>query len=261
MTVNTHLTGLASDLVLTTSETTSIQTSINTLSIRLNAYFGGGITSHVQFGSSTRGTILPRKADSKSDIDYMIVFDTSDEVKKPQTYLDRLRKFAEVKYSTSEVVQSHPTIVLSLNHIRFELVPATYNYGYQIPSPASTWSEWIRTDPDGINQSLIDKNKTENYQIKPLVRLVKYWNATQGHPFSSYELEQLIIQKYYWSCTALKDYFYLFWTDFNCTYDTPQYIKDKVVRAKRYAAKAKEYEDDGMPYSAEGEIQKIVPSL
>jgi len=261
MTVNTHLTGLASDLVLSTVETTSIQKSINTLSIRLEAYFGNKITSHFQFGSSKRGTILPRKADGNSDIDYMIVFDTSDGIKKPQAYLERLRKFADTMYSTSEVFQSHPTIVLSLNHIKFELVPAIYDYGYQIPSPASSWSEWIYTDPDGTNQSLIDKNKAENYQIKPLVRLIKYWNAEQGHPFASFKLEQHIVQNSFWFCSSLKDYFYTFWADFSCTYDSPQYVKDKVARAKKYAAKAKEYEDDGMPYSAETEIQKIVPSL
>jgi hypothetical protein len=76
----------------------------------------------------------------------MIVFDTSEGQKKPQTYLNRLRRFAELKYSTSEVFQSSPTIVLSLNHISFELVPAIYNYGYQIPSPASSWEEWMSTD-------------------------------------------------------------------------------------------------------------------
>ena len=106
----------------------------------------------------------------------MIVFNTSvDGIKKPQTYLDRLRIFANKKYATSEIFQSHPTIVLSLNHINFELVPAIYNYSYQIPSPASSWSEWLATDRAGTNQALLDKNKTENYQIKPLVRLIKYW--------------------------------------------------------------------------------------
>lgn len=262
MSVNSHLTQLASNLVLSEDEKSGIATSINTLSSRLNAYFGYNISNHFQFGSSTRGTILPREADSNSDIDYMVVFNTSiDETKKPQTYLDRLRKFAETKYSTSEISQSHPTIVLSLNHIKFELVPAIYNYSCQIPSPALSWSEWIYTDPTGTNQSIQDKNKAENYQIKPLVRLVKYWNATQGFPFSSFLIEQYIVGKYFWSCTALKDYFYAFWSDFACTYDTPQYIKDKVERAKKYAANAKKYEDDNMPASAELEIKKIVTVL
>jgi hypothetical protein len=261
MSVNSHLLSLASDLVLSEQEKSSISTSISTLSSRLASYFGSDVTSKFQFGSSTRGTILPRKADSNSDIDYMIVFDTSDGQKKPQTYLGRLKRFAEAKYSTSEISQSNPTIVLSLNHIRFELVPAIYNYGYQIPSPASSWTEWTSTDPTGTNNALQDKNKAENYQIKPLVRLLKYWNARKSHPFRSFELEQYIVGKNFWSCSALKDYFYNLWSGFNCTHDTAQYIKDMVESAKAHARKAKEYEDDGMPATAESEIKKIVPAL
>jgi hypothetical protein len=253
---------LASNLVLSENEKSGITTSINALSSRLNGYFGSNISSHFQFGSSTRGTILPRKADSNSDIDYMIVFDTSiDGMRKPQTYLDRLRKFATTRYSTSEIYPSHPTIVLSLNHIKFELVPAIHNYGYQIPSPASSYIDWIDTNPTGTNQSLQDKNKAANYQIKPLVRLVKYWNATQGYPFTSFALEQYIVGNYFGSCTTLKDYFYAFWSDLSCTYDSPQSCKNKVERAKKYAANAKKYENDNMPVYAELEIKKIVPVL
>lgn len=261
MTVSTHLTTLASSLVLSDDEKVSISRSITTLSSRLDAYLGSNITEHFQFGSNTRGTILPRKADSNSDIDYMVVFDTSSGQKKPQTYLDRLKKFAETKYSTSEISQSSPTIVLSLNHIKFELVPAINSYGYQIPSPALSWSEWTSTDPSGANQAIQDKNKAENYQIKPLVRLIKYWNATQGHLFTSFSLEQYIVGKYFWSCTTLRDYFYAFWNDFDCSSESAQYVKDKVARAKKYATQAKQYEDDGMPVLAESEIKKIVPAL
>jgi hypothetical protein len=192
----------------------------------------------------------------------MIVFNTSKEgQKKPQTYLDRLKRFAETKYSTSEVFQSSPTIVLSLNHINFELVPAIYSYGYQIPSPASSWTDWMATDPTAANQALQDKNKQNNYQIKPLVRLVKYWNATKGHPFASFLLEQYIIGMYFGSGSALRNYFYDFWSALSCTYDTAQYIKDMVNSAKEHARKAKEFEDKDMPVSAESEIKKIVPEL
>ncbi len=123
MSVNTHLTDLSSALVLSETEKSGITTSISTLASRLESHFVATITSHFQFGSNPRGTILPRKADSNSDIDYMVVFNTAFEgQKKPQTYLDRLKKFAEAKYSTSDITQSSPTIVLSLNHIRVETV-------------------------------------------------------------------------------------------------------------------------------------------
>lgn len=121
MSVNSYLSDCASNLVLSTNEKDSINTSINTLETRLNSYFGSDIEEQFKFGSYTRVTILPRKVDENSDVDYMIVFDNSNNY-KPQTFLDRLKRFAETKYSTSEIYQSSPTIVLELNKIKFELV-------------------------------------------------------------------------------------------------------------------------------------------
>lgn len=189
MSVNGHLSRLGSELVLSTQENASIRTSVTTLSARLSSHFGDAISSQFRFGSSTRGTILPRKADARSDVDYMVVFDTTTEgQKKPQTYLNRLKAFAEARYSSSDIVQSSPTIVLSLQHISFELVPAVYSFGYQIRAPASSWAEWLGTDPKSTDEALQAKNKAEAYQIKPLVRLIKYWNATKAYPFWSFEM-------------------------------------------------------------------------
>src|SRR5690349_12135520 len=106
MTTNSYLTSLTSTLVLKGSEEDSINSSISTLKTRLSAYLGSGIKEQFKFGSSTRGTILPRRADEQSDIDYMIVFHTSSGTYKPQTYLDQLRRFSNNYYSASEIHQT-----------------------------------------------------------------------------------------------------------------------------------------------------------
>lgn len=263
MTVNSHLTSLVSNLVLKGSEETSINTSISTINTRITNYFGTNVTNHFKFGSSTRGTILPRKADENSDIDYMVVFSTANGTYKPQTYLDRLRRFAEKYYSTSEIHQSHPTIVLELNHIKFELVPAILDFliRYQIPSPASDWSDWLVTDPNGFNSRLTTANTNNNYKIKPLVRLIKYWNALNGHHFSSYDLENYIVSQGFWGCSGLDDYFYMFWDNFSCSYDTAQYIKDKVARAKEKVSIARQLEQQGYSNLAEQQIASLLPSI
>lgn len=267
MSVNTYLSSLSSNLVLSGLEQSSIKTSIATLSTRLNAYFGNNITSQFQFGSSTRGTILPRRVDQHSDIDYMVIFSISGGQKKPQTYLDQLKRFTESKYSTSERYQSHPTIVLSLNHIKFELVPAIqsspfYHQDYLIPSPASDGREWLTTNPNQISLLLKNKNTSHQHQIKPLVRLVKYWNAKNGYLFSSFLLETHIINQLFWNCSSLRDYFYQFWGEFRyAAYGTPQYARDKVDRAKKIIAAAKAYEEAGMTFDAESYVQKILPPL
>ena len=132
--------------------------------------------------------------DANSDVDYMIVI--ADSSFRPHTYLDRLRRFVECYYSRSEISQSNPTIVLSLNHFRFELVPAIDDWisGLQIPAKASDFQNWVETDPTGFNQELTKANKSHDYLIKPLIRVVKYWNSKNGYPFDSYLLEQDIVR-------------------------------------------------------------------
>ena len=79
LSVLSYLTQRASDAVLNGTEKTSIDKSITTLKSRLDVYFGDKLKTHFRFGSSTRGTILPRSLDEHSDIDYMLVF------KRPKT--------------------------------------------------------------------------------------------------------------------------------------------------------------------------------
>ena len=70
MSVITYLQDRAKAAVLSGAEETSINTSISTIKSRLTSHFGNGLSEQFRFGSSTRGTILPRSMDEHSDIDY-----------------------------------------------------------------------------------------------------------------------------------------------------------------------------------------------
>ena len=75
MSVLSFLADAASSAVLSATEQSSISTSISTLQTRIGQHFANSVfKQHFRFGSSTRGTILPRSMDERSDIDYMIVF-------------------------------------------------------------------------------------------------------------------------------------------------------------------------------------------
>jgi hypothetical protein len=259
MSVNSYLTSRASAAVLSETEKSSIKTSISTLKTRLDDYFGSNVRKHFQFGSSTRGTILPRSMDANSDIDYMVVFAQGGN--KPQTYIDRLKRFAENKYSTSEVAQSNPTVVLSLNHIRFELVPALAQYGdsYQIPAPASSYMEWMTTTPGDIDSKLTSVNNANSSQIKPMIRLIKYWNAKNEYVFDSFSLEKWIVERLYYGCSTLRDYLFFVVEQLSVDCNAAQWRKDKVSRAKSTVANVKNYERQGYTISAETEVKKLIP--
>lgn len=255
MSVLSYLERRASDAVLG-SEKDSINKSISTLEGRFKDYFGDKLKSQFRFGSSTRGTILPRSMDEHSDIDYMIVFEDDDSV--PQTYLDRLKRFAETYYGRSEIYQSSPTIVLELNHIKFDLVPAKAGWfsGYKIPNGSGGWMD---TDPNDFNSKLEEKNKTNSSLIKPTIRLAKYWNAKNGYVYESFSFEKWITDIWFWNCTNQKDYFFTVIDKLPIESDATQWRTDKITRAKNIVAQVKEYERQDMPATAEQEIKKLIP--
>lgn len=257
MSVNSYLQSLGSSLVLNSSEKLSITKSIDTIKSRLTSYFGDEVIDKIVFGSYTRETILPRKVDEKSDIDLMVVFKNPYNY-KPQTFLNRLKSFAETKYSRSEIYQSSPTIVLELNHIKFELVPAYISYGmYCIPKNSS---EWMYTNPNSFNENLIRCNKNNLYKIKPVIRLLKYWNIENNfRQLSSFELESKIADEMiysYISCTSYTDYLKEALSKLR-TYYNYQYI-DKAIEK---IDESLDDEKNNYPYTALNKIKEIFPEV
>ncbi|MBI4911618.1 MAG: nucleotidyltransferase domain-containing protein [Acidobacteria bacterium] len=266
MTANSYLTGIASQAILRDEEKASVHRSITTLQTRLANYFGDQIGQHFVFGSFSRGTILPRSMDPQSDVDYMVVF--ADVGLQPQAYLDRLRRFAEAQYVRSEVMQSHPTVVLELNHMRFELVPAVRNWlnCLQIPRKGYGFQKWQDTDPNGFNQTLSNANQVYGNLIKPLVRVMKYWNATANYPFESYALEQHLVGQAYGflglvASRQLADYFFQAARSLEAGWSAPQWKQDAVNRLKHLASTAQSQERFGGSVEAEATLMRILPPV
>lgn len=255
MSVLSLLTETASKAVLSKDEQSSIQISIATLEARLGQHFTpSAIKAGFRFGSSTRGTILPRSMDPESDIDYMLLF--SDGGFVPQTYLNRLRGFVEQRYPRSSIYQSSPTIVLKLNHIKFDLVPATSGWlgGTQIPDKKG---DWMSTNPNDFNATLEAKNRDNNSLIKPTIRLMKYWNARSGFPFESFVMEKWICGLSYFWLNNQKDYLFAVFDKLGTRYDYSQRVNSEIIRGKDIVAKVRQFEKDDMPLSAEQEMRKL----
>ncbi|PIT71206.1 nucleotidyltransferase [Limnohabitans sp. B9-3] len=257
MSVISYLDVRSSSAVLSVDEQASINTSIATIKTRLNSYFGVALSEHLRFGSSTRGTILPRKMDQHSDIDYMVVFAEGGAV--PQTYLDRLRRFADQHYATSDIKQSSPSLVLQLNHIKFDLVPAIKAWGttYQIPDGPSAWQN---TNPNDFNGQLNTINQKEMYKIKPMIRLLKYWNAEAEYVFDAYSLEKFVISLSYYGVSNIRDYLFTAFDNIYLGSDQAQWRKDKLKRAKEIIDEVRSLESNGYPSLAEKEVKKLIPS-
>ena len=153
----------------------------------------------IRFGSFTRNTILPRKYDSKSDVDLMVVFNTR---YTPETYRGQIAKVLNTAYPNSLSKKDFPAVKLELNHIMFDIVPSIVENDYWsgttyfIPDKGNNW---IKTTPNDINDDLATKNQSYGDNIiRQVIRLCKHWNANAGYPLSSYLMEKEIIKLWYW---------------------------------------------------------------
>ena len=192
--LNSYLDDIASKLIIKGYVKDSITKSLDVFSERMKDYFREHESVNLKeikvFGSYDRDTNLPPSVDYNTDVDIMLVMD--DDGCTPQTYLDRVRRAVEAKYSTSEIKQSSPTIVLQMFHIKFEITPAIMDSGlYKIKNGENGWMyTFCRSDFSNLTES----NKANNYMVKPAIRLVKYWNVNKNFKaIRSYELEKTII--------------------------------------------------------------------
>ena len=126
-----------------------------------------------------------------------------------------------------------------------------------IPAPVSNWSDWISTDPGKIKNDLVAKHSYNNYLIRDLVIILKYWNVKNGKVYTSYELENYIVNKWFFSCTNIKDYFFSA-VEGLPTSGLPSYKKSKVDSLKTKIQSARFYETNNMQSSALNEIVKAL---
>jgi predicted nucleotidyltransferase/ribosomal protein S15P/S13E len=211
--LNYYITQISSRLFIShgSVEKKSIDSSINYLTTSIKSHFGNQITNIILFGSYTRGTIIPRKYDLNSDVDIMIVFNTNIyPEKKPNTYRQNLNKFVDYKYPRSISSKDLPSVMLTLSKIKFDLVPALIStfLGTETIYIPKTQTEWQSTDPKDFNSKLSDANKRYKNIVKPIIRLLKYWNHKNSYPYDSYELEQIIAKMNFRGDTLESGFYY-----------------------------------------------------
>lgn len=246
-------------------EEQSIRTSLIYLKTHLNNWSKASeIQEHHEFGSYVRGTKLPKSIDPDTDIDYMVVFDSTRF--KSQTYIDKIREFADKYYRASPVHQDHPTMVIELGNVRFEITPAVKLYGasyprYNIPAPQQSFLQWIDTYPEEIEQNLRDANRRNNYMLKPLIRLLKYWNVKNGKILTSYKIEQYVTSHIFFGCHNLEDYFMEGANWLSTTQVLTETKRRKIAALQLGLSQIRQYKQNGNEFLAEIQLRRILPDL
>ena len=248
MSVNSYLNDLAERAIVRDNEKNKIQVSVKAIKERLEQHFSSEVDKVFIFGSYKRGTIISRQFDENSDIDIIVIFGKkfggfyhleprNNYPKNPQTYLQKLRDFIGLRYPNSICKQSFPAVVLELNHIKFDLVPAIIDdFGdYKIPNKQNWYQtqvwDWITTNPNDLDGALAN-----NQTLRRLVRVAKIWNAKQGRIYDSYELEKLIVRQSFYG--DLGEHFYRFCQILPLDYSLSQDKQRKILKLRDSAAQA-----------------------
>lgn len=253
--INTYLTELSSYLKIGSQKKEKIETSIEFLKRGIWGHFQDKLTEVEVIGSFDRDTIIMQNIDA--DVDLIVVFKKRE--LQPDTYLKQLKDFCIKNYPRSEIYQDHPTIAIDMDHIRFEIVPSyfvseTYK---KIPAPKSLEFKWIDTNPKQFKKHVETKDFNNKGLILPIIRILKYWNSLYGKPFSSYEIEKIIVSKLY-SCITLRDYFFVATTALIESATTENQI-NRCSELKERKRRLKILEDHKIIEYIETEIHSFLP--
>lgn len=244
-------------------EIKKINASLDALLKNLNTELGTLIKRKFVFGSYDRDTILPRSIDNNSDIDLMVVFNTTQYERTPETYRAWLKSFADKYYKDrygSEVVKSFPTVTIRLGKINYDLVPAKeetvlWTSTVYIPNKGGGWQS---TDPNDVKNKLTEANTKYNSIVRPIIRLMKAWNCTKEYPYDSYELELFLTGLNYSGDDVQKGFFYAVGQLATSIFD-PQNKKDKVASLKYNIDQVKNCLEKDDPVKAKQWLHRVLP--
>jgi predicted nucleotidyltransferase len=244
-------------------EVKKINTSLNGLLTNLNTELGLLIKRIFVFGSYDRDTILPRKFDSKSDIDVMVIFNHTEHERTPETYRAWLKLFADKYYKDrygSEVVKSFPTVTIRLGHIYFDLVPAKeeitwYSSTISIPGDYG----WRTTAPNDVKQKLTEANTKYNQIVRPIIRLLKTWNCNNCYPYDSYLLELQITGMNFYGDNIQSGFFFAV-GQLNTSWGEPESKASKIQSLKYNIGEVKKALENEDLIRAKHWLHRVLPS-
>ncbi|MFM2223801.1 MAG: hypothetical protein RJA07_3 [Bacteroidota bacterium] len=196
-TIENKLKSLANDYYISkdSNEKIKIENSLTNIKSKLKKEFKEDIVDIEVFGSYVRKTNLPRHYDEKSDIDLMVIFNHNNINVNPSTYRKHLHDFVQKYYGNSISYKSQPAVVLELDFIKYDMVPAykeeSWLFSTNTYIPQSN-TDWMKTSPHEFSKELDEINEKYEFNVKRIIRLLKAWNAKCGYPIESFELEKEI---------------------------------------------------------------------
>lgn len=145
------------------------------------------------------------------DIDIFAVLKRDDwkneygQLPNPQSVLSRFKNYLNgLNDYKDKVSQNRPCVTIELSDKDFDILPSfeLTGGGYEIPS--YDLKSWIRTYPELLTSDLESTHKECNNKLKPLIKVIKYWNRDKGKVIPSFHVEEVAINIF--KINSLKNY-------------------------------------------------------
>jgi hypothetical protein len=139
------------------------------------------------------------------DIDVMVALDDvywENSKADSRAFLYAIRDFLNEAYGDTKVSTKQVAVRMMLTGgLQVDLVPTFANgtNGFLMPDGSRGWQ---RTNPPYHDQLMTDANVRLGSRLKPLVRLMKAWNQTNGSHLRSFHLE-MVVERMWRNANAL----------------------------------------------------------
>jgi hypothetical protein len=142
------------------------------------------------------------------DVDIFFVLDKEKEknyLNKPIELLEAIHKVLAPTYGETNVKIGRRSVGVDLAYdpndedkiLSIDVVPA-FDVGNHYQIPDNVLKDWIKTDPEIHAEEATTANKAFDGEWKPMVKMIKKWNETQGKPIKpSFLIEVMAMEILY----------------------------------------------------------------
>lgn len=184
---------LAYSIVPQPLERATVENFLSDVEEKVTAHFGFDFERCITFGEFARETSLRHTIDKESNVDLMILFQNDDYIENFQGMKEKVIEFIFKTFPQPE--ETSKELKIQMKYGCIQLVPAIVadvNSKSTLLRSSINNETWIESNPLLFDENINKKNEETAYLLKPVIRLLKYWNLTHGNYFSTETIELFV---------------------------------------------------------------------
>lgn len=184
---------LAYSIVPQPLERATVENFLSEVEEKISDFFKFDIERTIPFGEFARETSLRHTIDKDSNVTLMLLFQNDIYIENFFALKNKLIEFVISLFPQPEEISKQLKIQMKYGFV--QLVPAIVaeiNSKSTLLVASASNESWIESNPLLFDQNINKKNEETSFILKPVIRLLKYWNLTHGRYFSTETIELFV---------------------------------------------------------------------